>query len=129
MAQTIYGSGGFRGLADENSAGLYVSSMSQEATEELVEVLDHAGEVIGLSMGNRQSNLDATGVTVTAGTQGQTLGSTMSAIANSALYATDYAASPVYYVHSVRLERQNQQWENGSFQARSFVGLTDTTPA
>lgn len=128
MAQTLFGDGGFRGLADESGNGLYISSMSMEATEDIVEVLDHAGEVTGISMGNRICNLDAQGVTATAGTQGQTLGGTMGSIANSALLSTDYGGT-VLYVHTVRLERQNQAWETGSFQARGFIGLTDTSPS
>ena len=127
MAQTLFGSGGFRGCADEGSSGLYISSINMEATEDTVEVLNHAGEVIGISLGNENSTITANGVTTTAGTQGQTLGSTMGAIANSAIYGTDTGVT-VYYITNVTLERQNQAWETGSFTARGWVGLTDTTP-
>ena len=128
MAQTLFGSGGFRGCADESSNGLYISGITMEATEDTVEVMDHAGEVIGISLGNENSTLTANGVTVTAATQGQTLRSTLGTIANAAIYGTDTGVT-VYYITSVSLERQNQAWEPGSFTGRGWVGLTDTTPA
>ena len=118
MAQTLFGSGGFRGCADESSNGLYISGITMEATEDTVEVMDHAGEVIGISLGNENSTLTANGVTVTAAPPGQTL----------AIYGTDTGVT-VYYITSVSLERQNQAWETGSFTGRGWVGLTDTTPA
>ena len=120
MAQTTYGDGGFRGLASEASIGLYASSMSMNATEEIVEVLNHEGEVIGCSMGNEVCNISASGVTVAAGTGGQTLGSAMTAIGNSAIYGTDSNVTK-FFIHSVSLERQNQAWETGSFEARGWL--------
>ena len=120
MAQTLFGDGGFRGLASESSIGLYASSMSMNATEDIVEVLSSQGEVIGISMGNETCNLSASGVTVTGGTGGQTLGAAMTAIANSAIYSTDSNVTK-FFVHSVSLERQNQAWETGSFEARGYL--------
>ena len=120
MAQTIFGDGGFRGLASEQSNGLFISSLSMNATEEIVEVLNHEGECIGISMGNETCNLSASGVTVTAATQGQTLGAAMGTIANAAIYGTDTSVTN-FFIHSVSLERQNQAWETGSFEARGYL--------
>lgn len=120
MAQTTFGDGGFRGLASESANGLYISSLTANATEDIVEVLNHEGEVIGISMGNETCNLSASGVTVTAATQGQTLGSAMGTLANAAIFGTDTAVTK-FFVHSVSLDRANQAWETGSFEARGYL--------
>jgi len=123
MAQTSYGDGGFRGLADEESdLGLYIASMSLATTEDIVEVLDHVGEVNGLSSGNETANISANGVTVTAATLGVTIGSAMGTIANTAMKGITGVSD--YLVHSATLERTNQGWETGSFEARGYINLT-----
>ena len=123
MAQTSYGDGGFRGLADEGSdLGLYIASMSLATTEDIVEVLDHVGEVNGLSSGNETANISANGVTVTAATLGVTIGSAMGTIANTAMKGITGVSD--YLVHSATLERTNQGWETGSFEARGYINLS-----
>jgi len=123
MAQTAYGDGGFRGLADEESdLGLYIASMSLATTEDIVEVLDHVGEVNGLSSGNETANISANGVTVTAATLGVTIGSAMGTIANTAMKGITGVSD--YLVHSATLERTNQGWETGSFEARGYINLS-----
>ena len=123
MAQTSYGDGGFRGLADEESdLGLYIASMSLATTEDIVEVLDHVGEVNGLSSGNETANISANGVTVTAATLGVTIGSAMGTIANTAMKGITGVSD--YLVHSATLERTNQGWETGSFEARGYISLS-----
>tara|TARA_R110000824_G_scaffold288986_7_gene477468 strand:- start:302 stop:679 length:378 start_codon:yes stop_codon:yes gene_type:complete len=123
MAQTSYGDGGFRGLADEESdLGLYIASMSLATTEDIVEVLDHVGEVNGLSSGNETANISANGVTVTAATLGVTIGSAMGTIANTAMKGITGVSD--YLVHSATLERTNQGWETGSFEARGYINLS-----
>ena len=123
MAQTAYGDGGFSGLADEESdLGLYIASMSLATTEDIVEVLDHVGEVNGLSSGNETANISANGVTVTAATLGVTIGSAMGTIANTAMKGITGVSD--YLVHSATLERANQGWETGSFAARGYINLS-----
>lgn len=123
MAQTAYGDGGFRGLADEESdLGLFIASMSLATTEDIVEVLDHVGEVNGLSSGNETANISANGVTVTAATLGVTIGSAMGTIANTAMKGITGVSD--YLVHSATLERANQGWETGSFEARGYINLS-----
>ena len=122
MAQTTYGDGGFRGLADEESdLGLFAASMSMSATEDEVQVLDAQGEVVGISLGNESSTISANGVTVTAATLGVTIGSALGTIANTAMKTPTGVST--YYVQSVSLERGNQAWETGSFQAKGYINL------
>jgi len=123
MAQTTYGDGGFRGLADEESdLGLFAASMSMNATEEEVQVLDAQGECVGLSLGNESSTISCNGVTVAAATLGVTIGSALGTIANTAIKGPTNVS--VYYVHSVSLERGNQGWETGSFEAKGYLNIT-----
>ena len=126
MAQSLFGLGGKRGLDDENAVGLYISDLSMVASEEEVPVEDHIGEVIGLSLGNGSAELTADGVTVTAATQGQTLGLVLGTLANLAIFGTDTPVT-VFYINQVRLRRQNKQWETGGFNCKGWNGLTDIT--
>ena len=122
MAQSTYGDGGFRGLADEESdLGLFVASMSMSATEDEVQVLDAQGEVVGISLGNESSTISCNGVTVAAATLGVTIGSALGTIANTAMKGPTGVAT--YYVQSVSLERGNQAWETGSFEAKGYINI------
>ena len=96
--------------------------MSLATTEDIVEVLDHVGEVNGLSSGNETANISANGVTVTAATLGVTIGSAMGTIANTAMKGITGVSD--YLVHSATLERTNQGWETGSFEARGYINLS-----
>ena len=123
MAQTLYGDGGFRGLASEESdLGLFAASMSMNATEEEVQVLDAAGECVGLSLGNESSTISCNGVTVAAATLGVTIGAALGTIANTAIKGP--TAVSKYFVTSVSLERANQGWETGSFEAKGYLNIT-----
>ena len=124
MAQTAYGDGGFRGLASEESdLGLFIASMSLATTEDIVEVLDHVGEVNGLSSGNETANISANGVTTTAAWgAGVTIGTALGTIANTAMKGITGVSD--YLVHSATLERANQGWETGSFEARGYINLS-----
>ena len=114
MAQTLYGDGGFRGLASEESdLGLFAASMSMNATEEEVQVLDAAGECVGLSLGNESSTISCNGVTI---------GAALGTIANTAIKGP--TAVSKYFVTSVSLERANQGWETGSFEAKGYLNIT-----
>jgi len=123
MAQTTYGDGGFRGLADEETdLGIFIASMTLSTSEDIVEVLDHQGEVNGVSSGNETATCSANGVTVTAATLGVTIGSAMGTIANTAMKGITGVSD--FLVHSATLERTNQGWETGSFEARGYINLT-----
>ena len=123
MAQTTYGDGGFRGLADEETdLGIFIASATLATSEDIVEVLDHQGEVNGVSSGNETANFSANGVTVTAATLGVTIGSAMGTIANTAMKGITGVSD--FLVHSATLERTNQGWETGSFEARGYINLT-----
>lgn len=123
MAQTTYGDGGFRGLADEETdLGIFIASATLATSEDIVEVLDHQGEVNGVSSGNETANFSANGVTVTAATLGVTIGSAMGVIANTAMKGITGVSD--FLVHSATLERTNQGWETGSFEARGYINLT-----
>ena len=123
MAQTTYGDGGFRGLADEETdLGIFIASATLATSEDIVEVLDHMGEVNGVSSGNETANFSANGVTVTAATLGVTIGSAMGTIANVAMKGITGGSD--FLVHSATLERTNQGWETGSFEARGYITLS-----
>ena len=123
MAQTTYGDGGFRGLADEETdLGIFIASATLATSEDIVEVLDHQGEVNGVSSGNETANFSANGVTVTAATLGVTIGSAMGTIANVAMKGITGVSD--FLVHSATLERTNQGWEPGSFEARGYINLS-----
>jgi len=123
MAQTTYGDGGFRGLADEETdLGIFIASATLATSEDIVEVLDHQGEVNGVSSGNETATFSANGVTVTAATLGVTIGSAMGVIANTAMKGITGVSD--FLVHSATLERTNQGWETGSFEARGYINLT-----
>ena len=123
MAQTTYGDGGFRGLADEETdLGIFIASATLATSEDIVEVLDHMGEVNGVSSGNETANFSANGVTVTAATLGVTIGSAMGTIANVAMKGITGVSD--FLVHSATLERTNQGWETGSFEARGYINLS-----
>jgi len=123
VATTTYGDGGFRGLADEESdMGLFIASCALSATEQIVEVLDHQGEVNGISMGNETSTISANGVTVTAATLGVTIGSALGTIANVAMKGPTGVSD--YFVSTVSLDRQNQAWETGSFEAQGYINVS-----
>lgn len=121
MAATVYGDGNF-GITDESSKGLYIADLSLDASEEEVFVPDHIGEDTGLALFNQQATITGNGATVTANTQGQTLGGILD-IASTALYGTDTGITK-FYVNSVNLRRVNRDFEAGSFTAVGRVGIT-----
>ena len=122
MANTSYGDGGFRGCADEETdLGIFIGSASLTSQEDVVEVLDHGGEVNGVGLGNESATLSCSGVTVTAATLGVTIGSAVGTWANSAMEGPSGISD--YFVTSVTLERSNQGWETGSFEARGWINV------
>ena len=122
MAATKYGTGGKYGITNESSKGLYIQSLGLSATEQVVELPDHIGEVTGVVYYNSSATITGSGATVTANTQGQTLGGILD-VASTAIFGTD---SPVtkFYIDSVDLTDSNTDFQQGSFTGQGWAGVT-----
>ena len=122
MAATKYGSGGKYGITSEQGKGLFAQSIGMSANEQIAEVQDHIGETVGAVYYNSSSTITASGATVGANTQGQTLGGILD-IASTAIFGTDTPVTK-YYVDSVDLTDNNTDFQTGSFTAQGWAGVT-----
>ena len=130
MAATVYGGNAQYGLSDEATAsGMYIQSLTLDASEEEVFVADHVGDDQVLAMFNNQATLTGTGVLTTAHTLGGTaaiaVGADLGSIANAAIFGTESDVT-VLYVTSVNLTSSNRDFQTGSFTAIGRAGITDT---
>ena len=128
MPASVYGGTAQYGLADEVSAsGMYIQSLTLDASEEEVFVADHVGDDQVIGMFNSQATLTGTGVLSTAHEFGGaiTLGANLGAIANAAIFGTEYPGS-VFYVTSINITSSNRDFQTGSFTGVSRAGITDT---
>ena len=121
MAATKYGNGNY-GITDESSKGLYIQSLSMAASEEVVELPNHIGEVTGAVFYNETATLNGNGATVTADSQGQTLGGVLD-VASASIFGTDTGVTKMY-INSVELTDANTDFQQGSFSAKGWLGVT-----
>ena len=121
MAATKYGNGNY-GCTDESGKGIYVSSLTMAATKEVVEVPNHIGEVTGAVFFNEQSTINCNGATTAANAFGQTLGGVMD-IASTGIYGPESGVTK-YYINSVELADTNNDFQQGSFTAQGWLGVT-----
>ena len=126
MAATKYGNGNY-GISDESSKGLYIQGLSLSATEDVVELPNHIGEVTGAVMYNQNATISGNGATMSSGAgsrnkTGQTLGGILD-IASTAIYGTDTSVTK-FYVNSVELTDSNTDFQQGNFTAQGWVGVT-----
>ena len=119
MAATKYGNGNY-GITNESSKGLYIQGLSLSATEDVVELPDHIGEVTGVVMYNQNATITGNGATTTADTQGQTLGGILD-VASASIFGTDTGVTK-FYISSVELTDSNTDFQQGSF--TGWVGVT-----
>ena len=124
MAATKYGNGNY-GITNESSKGLYIQGLSLSASEDVVELPDHIGEVTGVVMYNQNATITGNGATFTADTQGQTLGGVLD-VASASIFGTDTAVTK-FYVSSVELTDSNTDFQQGSFTAQGWLGVTAAT--
>ena len=122
MAATKYGNGGKYGITSESGKGLYIQSLSMSASEDVAELPDHIGEVTGAVFYNSSSTLTGSGASVAANTQGQTLGGILD-VASTAIFGTDTPVTK-YYISSVELTDSNTDFQQGSFTAQGWAGVT-----
>ena len=121
MAATKYGNGNY-GITNESSKGLYIQGLSLSASEDVAELPDHIGEVTGEVMYNQNATLTWNGATTTADTQGQTLGGILD-VASTSIFGTDTGVTK-FYVSSVELTDSNTDFQQGSFTAQGWLGVT-----
>ena len=121
MAATKYGNGNY-GISDESSKGLYIQGLSLSATEDVVELPNHIGEVTGVVMYNQNATINGNGATTAADTQGQTLGGVLD-IASTSIFGTDTGVTK-FYVNSVELTDSNTDFQQGNFSAQGWLGVT-----
>ena len=121
MAATKFGNGNY-GITDESSKGLYIQGLSLSATEDVVELPNHIGEVTGAVMYNQNATISGNGATFAPNAQGQTLGGILE-IASTSIFGTDTACTK-FYVNSVELTNSNTDFQQGSFTAQGWVGVT-----
>ena len=124
MAATKYGNGNY-GITNESSKGLYIQGLSLSASEDVVELPDHIGEVTGVVMYNQNATITGNGATTTADTQGQTLGGILD-VASASIFGTDTTVTK-FYVSSVELTDSNTDFQQGSFTAQGWLGGTATS--
>ena len=121
MAATKYGNGNY-GITNESSKGLYIQGLSLSASEDVAELPDHIGEVTGVVMYNQNATLTGNGATTTADTPGQTLGGILD-VASTSIFGTDTGVTK-FYVSSVELTDSNTDFQQGSFTAQGWLGVT-----
>ena len=121
MAATKYGNGNY-GITNESSKGLYIQGLSLSASEDVAELPDQIGEVTGVVMYNQTATLTGNGATTTADTQGQTLGGILD-VASTSIFGTDTGVTK-FYVSSVELTDSNTDFQQGSFTAQGWLGVT-----
>jgi len=121
MAATKYGNGNY-GITDESGKGIYVQSLTMSATKDVVELPNHIGEVTGAVFFNETATVTGNGATVAADTQGQSLGGILD-IASVSIYGTDTSVTK-FYLNSVELSDANSDFQQGSFTAQGWLGVT-----
>ena len=124
MAATKYGSGGKYGITSEQAKGLFIQNFSMSANEQITELPNHIGETVGAVYYNSSSTITGSGACVAANTQGQALGGILD-VASTAIFGTDTPVTS-YYVDSVDLTDSNTDFQQGSFTAQGWVGVTGT---
>ena len=73
-------------------------------------------------MYNQNATLTGNGATTTADTQGQTLGGILD-VASTSIFGTDTGVTK-FYVSSVELTDSNTDFQQGSFTAQGWLGVT-----
>jgi len=121
MAATKYGNGNY-GITDESGKGIYIQSLTMSATKDVVELPNHIGEVTGAVFFNETATVTGNGATVAADTQGQSLGGILD-IASVSIYGTDTSVTK-FYLNSVELSDANSDFQQGSFTAQGWLGVT-----
>ena len=121
MAATKYRNGNY-GITNESSKGLYIQGLSLSASEDVVELPDHIGEVTGAVFYNQNATITGNGATTTADTQGQTLGGILD-VASASIFGTDTGVTK-FYISSVELTDSNTDFQQGSFTGQGWVGVT-----
>ena len=128
MSATKYGNGNY-GISDESGKGIYIQSLSMSATEEVVELPDHIGEVTGAVFYNSSATITGNGATMSStgggggpNKTGQVLGGILD-IASTAIYGDDTPVTK-FYINSLDITDSNTDFQQGSFSAQGWAGVT-----
>jgi len=123
MAATKYGSGQY-GIKSESSKGIYIQSLSLSVSEDVAELATHLGEVEGIVMYNQNATITGNGATVTANDTGQAMGGILSINSTSIYSVADTTTVDQFFVESVEVSNSNTEYQQGSFTARGFIGIS-----